>query len=202
MAITTAARTSSSQPSKLFAPLFRDIEPGQRLQVLDVGLGLPDSLNFFSAYRCRLHFLNLFDEGVVKDQSNFDADELQQQFADLLRFPDDTRFDVCLFWDFLNYLDKPALRAFSRALQPWLQPSSRVHAMGVLNDRTALPHSEYAVAGLEQFSVRPRCGQQLAWYPHPQAELASKLAGLDIHKALLLPDGRLEILMGADVAEA
>ncbi len=200
MAVAEAVASSlaSAQPSKLFAPVFEGFAPEHRLTVLDVGLGLPESLEFFSAYRCRLHFLDLFDEPLVREsQQEYDEPELVQQFADLLQFPEGTRIDVCLFWDFLNYLDMRALRAFSTALKPWLHPGTRGHAMGVLNDQTALPHCEYGIASLDQFNIRPRQGDQLPWYPHPQAQLASKLVGFDIHKAMLLADGRLEILLGA-----
>lgn len=184
------------QSSKLFAAALEGYDPERRLRVLDVGLGLPESLDFFSSYRCRLTFLDLFAEGVVVEQGELDKDELRQRFEALLTFPEDTQFDVCLLWDFLNYLDKPALQAFSHALQPLLHAGSRIHAIGLLNDQTALPHCEYSILSLDQFRQRPRQGEQPAWYPHPQAELGSKRVAWDIHKALLLADGRLEVLLG------
>lgn len=193
-----AVATPSAQPSKLFASVLEGFDPDHRLTVLDVGLGLPESLDFFSAYRCRLHFLDLFDESVIHEQQQVeDESELQQQFTALLSFPEGTRFDVCLFWDFLNYLDKRAVRAFTAALKPWLHPATRAHAMGTLNDRTALPYCEYGIAGPDEFTMRARPGRQGTCYAHPQAELAKLLDGLDIHKAMLLSDGRLEMRLGA-----
>ena len=191
-----ATEPAPTQSSKLFASLFEGFDPVQRLRVLDVGLGLPESLDFFSAYRCRLSFLDLYSDTVVATQRDANKEELREQFEVLLQFPEGTQFDLCLFWDFLNYLDKPALQAFSRALQPYLHGTSRAHAIGLLNDQTALPHCEYSIVSQEQFRLRSRAGEQAPWFPHPQAELGTKLVGLDIHKALLLADGRLEILLG------
>ena len=191
---------TSAQPSKLFASVFDGFAPEHRITVLDVGLGLPESLDFFSAYRCRLHFLDLFDEPVVRDPQHEVGDaQLQQRFADLLQFPVGTRIDICLFWDFLNYLDKRALRAFSAALKPWLHAGTRAHGMGVLNDQTALPYREYGILALNQFKIRPRQGVQGACYPHPQAQLLKHLEGFEMHRALLLSDGRLELLLDASL---
>lgn len=193
-----ADAVASAQSSKLFASVFEGFDPEQRLTVVDVGLALPESLDFFSAYRCRLHFLDLFDEAVIRDQQHQPSElELQQQFSELLQFPAGTRIDVCLLWDFLNYLDKPALRAFSAALKPWLHAGSRAHGMGVLNDQAALPYREYGILGPDQFNIRPRRGAQSPWYPHPQAQLVKYLDVFDVHRALLLPDGRLELLLDA-----
>jgi hypothetical protein len=191
-----ADAVASTQSSKLFAPVFEGVAPERRITVLDVGLGLPESLDFFSAYRCRLHFLDLFDEALVREQEQLSDAELQQQFSDLLQASTDSPLDICLFWDFFNYLDKRSLRAFTAALKPCLHAGSRAHAMGVLNDQTVLPYREYGVLATDRFSLRPRSGEQGRWYPHAQAELSKYLNGLDIHRAVLLPDGRLEMLLG------
>lgn len=198
MAETGAA--TSAQPSKLFASVFEGFDSEHRITVLDVGLGLPESLDFFSAYRCRLHFLDLFDEPVVCDpQHEVGELELQQRFSDLLQFPVGTRIDVCLFWDFLNYLDKHALRAFSAALKPWLHSGTRAHGMGVLNDQAALPNCEYSILAPNQFRIRPRQAVQGTCYPHPQAQLVQYLEGFEVRRALLLSEGRLELLLDASV---
>jgi hypothetical protein len=67
----------------------------------------------------------------------------------------------------------------------------------VLNDQTALPYREYGILGPDQFNIRPRRGAQGPWYPHPQAQLVKYLDVFDVHRALLLPDGRLELLLDA-----
>ncbi len=193
---------ASSQSSQLFSSVFAGFDPEHRLTVFDVGLALPESLDFFSAFRCRLHYLNLFDEALVRNPPAVEDctdSELQQQFADLLRFPPGTRLDVCLLWDFPSYLDRRSLRAFTAALKPYLHAGTRAHVLGLLNAQTPPPYREYAIMRSDQFSFLPRSGVQGSWYAHPQAEFGRSLHGLAVQRAVLLADGRLEILLGSTV---
>jgi hypothetical protein len=202
----TAAVPATIQPSKLFASLFEGHDPERRLTVVDVGLGLPESLDFFSAYRCRLHYIDLFAEPILRSLDGAAADDLpdeaqlEQQFVSLLQFPPGTQIDICLFWDFFNYLNPMMLRAFSAALKPWLHPGTRGHAFGVHNERTVLPYCEYGVQSLDELTSRPREGQQSHCYPHGQAALGRNLSGFAVRRAVLLSDGRLEIVLGAELA--
>ena len=60
---------------------------------------------------------------------------MKQEFRNILNFKVGTLIDVCLFWDFLNYLNRPALRAFSAALKPYVHAGTRAHGFSVLSER-------------------------------------------------------------------
>jgi hypothetical protein len=49
------------------------------------------------------------------------------------------------------------------------------------------------------FNIRPRTGKQLRATPHTQAILVNLLSSFDIDQGMLLPDGRLEVLMTASL---
>ena len=186
------------QPSKLLPSLFRSLDTGRRLTILDVGGALPETVEFFSRFKCRIHFIDLFCEPVVGElQQISNAKELHHQFEKLLKLPDGTRLDICLLWDFLCYLDDPALRAFNNVLRPYLYYGTRAHGFVVHHLAIRLENKQYGVMQEDAMSVRLRQTKQLATHPHSQIEMHEMLSCFDFDRGLLLPDGKLELLLKA-----
>ena len=123
------------------------------------------------------------------------VDHIKRSFG----FSKGTRFDLCLFWDFLNYLDDRTLRAFNTAIEPHLHKSTRAHAFTVRTLDTSFSNQQYGIEQAHMFSIRPRAGTQARTSPHTQAILVNLLSSFDIDQGMLLPDGRLEVLMTASL---
>jgi hypothetical protein len=186
------------QPSKLLPSLFRSLNVDRRLNILDVGAALPETVEFFSRFKCRIHFIDLFSEPVVRElQQVSDARELQHQFEKLLRPLDLGRLDICLLWDLLCYLDDPALRAFNSALRPYMYNGTRAHGFGVHHLAIRLENKQYGIMEEDALSVRLRQAEQLATHPHSQVEMHEMLSCFDFERGLMLPDGKLELLLRA-----
>lgn len=191
-----------TQQSLLFPSLFERINPERRLSVLEIGPALPETVGFFSQYKCRLHFAAMYTDPVLQMQSGEHSEaELVEHIKKALDFPKGTRLDLCLFWDFLNYLDDKTLRAFNTAIRPYLQKSTRAHAFTVRTLDTPLVNQQYGIEQAHMFSVRPRTGMQVHTSPHTQAILVNLLSSFDIDQGMLLPDGRLEVLMTASLQD-
>lgn len=203
MADVSAMRPSpiqSREPAKLFRSLFSDIDLERRVTVLEIGSALPETIDFFANFKCRLYFADLFGASVIQEQHEDDiAEELEDRFRGLLSFPEDARIDICLFWDFLNYLDVPALHAFCAALHPFIHQSTRAHGFGLLSIDTTLKNQQYGVEGLDVLSVRPRRTPQPRFFPRRQVDLSEQLPSFDFERGLLLPDGKLEFLLRSNV---
>jgi hypothetical protein len=184
------------QPSKLFASLFRNMDKGRRLTVLDVGAASPGTVDFFSQFKCRVHFRDFYSEPLVRDHELVgNEQDMGAQFRELIDFPDGTKFDICLFWDFLNYLNAPALRAFSAVLRPYIRHGTLGHGFGVHTADTRLKNQRFSLAGSSGFHVSDRRDAQPSYFARPQAELYDLLGYLDIDRGVLLPDGKVEILL-------
>jgi hypothetical protein len=184
------------QPSKLFPSLFRSLDSARRLTILNVGVASSETVEFFSRFKCRIHFIDLFSEPVVSEPRQVSsAKELNHQFEKLLKLPDGTRLDICLLWDFLCYLDDPALRAFNSALRPYMFEGTRAHGFGAHHLAIRLENRQYGVMEEDALSVRLRETTQLATHPHSQVEMHEMLSCFDFERGLLLPDGKLEMLL-------
>jgi len=197
-----ASTMQRTQQTLLFPTLVKRVYPGRRLSVLEIGPALPETIEFFSQFRCRLHFAAMYTDPVLQMQSgDFTEAEFAEHIHKSFDFPKNTRFDLCLFWDFLNYLDDKALRAFNTAIAPHLHKTTRAHAFTVRTLGTSLPNQQYGIEQAHMFSLRPRAEKQARTSPHTQAILVNLLSSFDIDQGMLLPDGRLEVLMTASPQE-
>lgn len=153
-------------------------------------------MNFFSNYRCKLHFIDLFSELPLVTHEDT-APSLQRSFEKLLEFPPDTYFDICLFWDIFNYLNGEAIHAFLTTLRPHLKASSLAHVFSVHN-RKANPDSHlYSINQVDTLNFKTRRTALPAYAPHSQRELKELLHCFTFERSVLLPDSRLELLLQA-----
>ena len=185
----------SRQQSTLFASLFQLFDVNHRLCVLEIGTALPETIDFFAQFKCRLHFVDLFNEPFVRNQDDLSETELRHGFEEHLRFPAGTKFDLCLFWDFVCYLDDPALRAFNSAMRPWLHAGTRAHGFGVHHLAVRLDNIRYGIEDRNTFCQRERRDAPMGHHPHSQIEMHEMLNCLMFDRGLLLPDGKLEMLL-------
>lgn len=195
-----APSMSRTQQTLLFPSLIKRMDTDRRLSILEIGPALPETIKFFSQYKCRLHFTAMYTDPVLQMRSvEFTEAELVDHFKRSFGFRKGTRFDLCLFWDFLNYLDDKTLRAFNTAILPHLHQTTRAHAFTVRTLDTSFSNQQYGIEQAHMFSVRKRSGPQSRTFPHTQAILVNLLSGFDVDQGMLLPDGRLEVLMTASL---
>lgn len=187
-----------TQQTLLFPNLVKRIDTGRRLSVLEIGAALPETIEFFSRFKCRLHFAAMYTDPVLQMQlGEYSENELAEHFTNSFSFRKGTRFDLCLFWDFLNYLDDKALRAFNTAITPFCHQTTRAHAFTVRTLDTSFPNQQYGIEQTHMLSIRPAMTKQSRRFPKTQATLVNLLPCFDINQGMLLPDGRLEVLMSA-----
>lgn len=200
----------TSQPSVLLPSLFEHIDEGQSLTVLHVGSALPETVDFFSRFRCKLHFIDLFDDlpdlaapepEKERDETGGDAMSLQQVFADLVQLPTRTRFDLCLFWDLFNFLNRDAITALLNILRPHLHGNSLGHGFAVHNLKTAQSGKVYGIRELDQISLRPRATVLPGYSPRNQGQLEKALDCFTVTRSVLLAESRLELLLRAKLQD-
>lgn len=176
--------------------LFEQFGEGQLVTVFHVGPALPETVDFFSHYRCKLHFVDLFSElPMINDEDS--TPSLTQKMKESLSFPSHVRFDICLFWDLFNFLNGQAIDAFLTALQPHLKESSMGHAFSVHNLKTHQDNHLYGVKQADTLSYRNRQTPLPGYAPHSQNQLKTLLHCFNLGRSVLLPDSRLELILHA-----
>jgi hypothetical protein len=175
--------------------LFERIDEERRLIVLNIGSALPETVEFFSDYRCRLYFIDLFADLPDLADRQDGAASPHTIFREALQFPQDTRFDLCLFWDLFNFLDREAIAALLDVLRPHLHTSSLAHGFAVHNLRTEQCGKVYGIGGLDTISIRPRPAALPGYKPYNQGQLEKVLDCFKVTRSVLLPDSRLELIL-------
>jgi hypothetical protein len=182
-----------TQSSQLLPALFTHFDPQQRLHVLHLGPAMPETLDFFSGYRCKLFFVDLF--AVLPLVAEEGGPDLVQQFQGLLDFPEGTQFDICLCWDLLNFLDALAISALQEVLLPFLHRQSRIHCFAVHNPRVRPADRTYAIRQQNEFVVRERVEKLPGYTGYGQGQLKDLLSGFKFERTVLRSDKRLEMLL-------
>jgi hypothetical protein len=182
------------QPSTLLSSAFDKFEVDQRLTVLHIGPALPETVDFFSRFRSKLHFVDIFSElPIVADEIT--GPSLRVQFDKLLHFPAATRIDLCLFWDVFNFLDGDAVVAFLDVLRPYLSPGCLAHGFAVYNLKSPQVNQFYGIEDIDKLNVRTRAERLPAYRPHAQNKLKDLLNSFNFDRSVLLADSRLELLL-------
>ncbi len=194
----TGATVPGRKNARLFPELFRDIDPTRRLKVLELGRAQPETVDFFSRFKCRLQFADLYSaSSLLQEQVERTEAELAVGFRETMDLPKGASFDLILLWDILQFLTGPAIRALCGVLEPHLHANTRAHGFGVHSILTASERAEYAIISSSEFKLKPSRYPDLEYRPHPQADLSGKLKVFKIERAMLMANGTVEMLLGA-----
>jgi hypothetical protein len=159
-------------------------------------MAMAATVDFFSQFKSKLLFVDLYSEAFVAEiNEEVSHQQLVAQFRQALAIDDNCIIDICLFWDFFNYLDGTLIKAFIEALQPYVHEHTRGFGLGALNSRCQLPNSSYGLMTDDKLTQCPRSDDQRPVYPHSQRDLNSYLDYFEINKSRLMSDGRVEYLI-------
>ncbi len=186
------------QPSGLLAGLLAELDPEQPFTVLHIGPGVPETVDFFCDYRCRLFFVDLFEHLPVAADSG-DEGDLERQFREWLALPPRTTVDLCLFWDFFDFLEPEATAALVRVLRHYLSHDSSGHLYTVRNQRARQSGDRYGIYQGEQVRLHRRPRPLPGYRPSTPRQLQQMLNCFRFERNLLLEDGRLEISLRANL---
>lgn len=219
--MTLAARESLAHPETLPTRLVPDLidrfNKVECLQVFDTGFAVPETVDHFVTRRCRMHFTAVYEalqnppiartakkDGRLIDKKAQEQalyQDWRQRFDQALNVDKDTRFDICFFWDFFNYMDDIALKAFSDTLSPYLKESTVGHAYVLLKEGYPVLNRTFGLAAKDAIVVRPAHWPPLTGHARPQARVTSMLEDFRVNHSVLRRDGLLEISLRAQLAQ-
>ena len=188
MAAELAVEQRKELVSRLLPQIFREVDPRRRLTVLDVGPAGAGSVRFFGSFRCHIVFADLLDD-LGEGEAGMGA--AARLFEDL----GDVRYDICLFWDFLNYLSATDLREFGRGLRKHLHSGSRAHAFAAFTTVSELTGLRFELRDESRIRILSERGPTP--HRHTNKVIGRVLWPLSVSRAVLLEHNRQELLLAA-----
>ena len=186
--------TATTLTSRLLPELFAGFDESDQLTVLDLGPGNADTVNFLARYRVKVFFSDLLNHRLLaKLHAQTDIADLDDMIQQQLDIPANTTIDICLLWDGLHYLELATMEALSRVMQPLLHDDSRGYGFGTLHGRVPPDSNRYGIAGTNSLVARA-ANKTPRYIPHSQQYITNHFNALQISRATLLREGRLELL--------
>lgn len=194
---TPTAATEARTSSPLLVTLLGNLDPEQRIEILELGRPTPENLHYFSTLRCRLHY-----PGGAEELLDLPT-EVEPADAGLAEwFPLDPalRLRVILAWDLLNYLAPVVIERLFAHLAPAIDRHTRVHAY--VFPRLTMPASpgEYRLLGEGEVHVRGGGGTQIQCPAFRQPDLERLMPMLAVQRSMLLMNGNQEYLLQGRVS--
>lgn len=184
----------ATETSQLLPVILERMGVEQRFSVFDAGAATAQTVEFFSQFKCRLHFADLYDDALINEQEGISEEELSARFSELLSFAAEP-FDLCLLWDLPNYLNPAALRAFGKALRPLTHRRTLAHGFCAFKETQPFTPRQYSVRGPGTLGVKARVAEAGPKYPSTQHDLVAALSFLTVARGTLLTDGRVEVYL-------
>ena len=185
----------SSHPTKSLEWLFEPFIAGKKAHVLHLGHPLPNTVKTFTNYRCNIHVADVFPKLSLPIFDEEKSGDYFQFFYDTLDVNKTSSFNLCLFWDFFNFLDDTSLAAFADFLSPFLQEDCRAHAFAVHNTKSIPSQYVYGINDLQSISFRSREEPIRSQTPPTLRMLEEQLSCFSFEKKIILPDNRIELAM-------
>lgn len=167
--------------SALLPRAFELVGRERKFTVLDLGSPTPQSVRFFNQFSCQVYFAGLLDADGEEDEGTG------------LDLPTDFRFDVCLFWDVLNYLNGERLERVARVVTDRLNDECRGHAFFAFSQSVPYKGLRFGIESVDKLTVeRDPCG-----VPHVRTwkDLEATLWPFTNAAATLLQGNRQELLL-------
>jgi methyltransferase family protein len=181
--------------SLALAALFQEIRKSRKLQVLDLGSAVGSNVEFLSQFGCKLYIEDLY--AAISSRTPAGAGDTLGPafFAEFLTLPDDTRFDVVLAWDLINYLQRKELANLAVQLRRYCRPGALLFALvSILKQIPAQP-IRFKIVDEKTLLYERRTPVDRPSPRFAPAEVTDLLRGFRVDRSFLLRHGIQEYLL-------
>ncbi len=163
--------------------------------VLDLGPAVGTNVDFFSNRSRNFYVADLLRE-LEKKQLDGSDNEIRWDsvFAELLPYEKETRFDIILAWDVLNYLQKHQIVGFAVAVQPFCKPGTTLLAQIATRKSMPARSRRYHILGNERLLYQNSTQAVRSSPLYCEPDLRRMLAGFEVKNTYLLRNGTHEYL--------
>lgn len=176
--------------------LVQELAEERSYAILDLGPALGANVDFWSGFACRIHFADLYgslaevgfeagDEAPV-----WDAALLQR----LLPFEPETRFDIILCWDILNYLTQEQVTSLVAYLAGFCKQGTYLFAQFWLSPRIPARPITFKIVDREHLRYANRDLETRSWAFFQPRDINKIMDNFRVAGSFLLRHGIQEYL--------
>lgn len=183
-------------------PLVLDkLNRHRRMHILDVGPAVPQTLDFLSSFKCRLHVADLLRDKSAAQPRRLEPKALAAHFAESLSMID-SPLDICLLWELPNHLSLDEMRIFNNALSRYVKDDTLAHGYCSFKQAHLEMRHWYGIIGagevvrLQDVTLKP------AAHAHSQQQLVNAMSAFELERGALRSGGRVEVLLRTAGREA
>ncbi|HED16088.1 MAG TPA: hypothetical protein ENI64_04625 [Gammaproteobacteria bacterium] len=186
------------EPTSLNTMVFADLvsqRPTDRaLRILDLGTVRQSTIDFFSDYHCHILVTGLCDdyvpgEGLGKQTLK----QCQQLIKQDISRHSNNHYDLILFWDLLNYLDKDHVPLLVAPLLPVLTSATRCHSFLYTTANRPSRPGGFEIVSREQMILVPGTTEQNHSKSITQTTLGKFLPHYKTLRTVLMRNGTQEL---------
>jgi hypothetical protein len=185
----------------LLTRMIADIDPEERVFIIDLGGLHSGTLAHLQAFRCRLDVLDLDVDSLSFDAADdHPVETLQSRLAAHLPEARGESADLLLCWNFLDYFSRDEIAALMGILLPRLSATARIHAL-IESSSPDMPLTPVPAAladeGFFELRSMPGSGVESSRRPAPRHatnELIGCMPGMMAEQTLLLVNGQKEFM--------
>ncbi len=195
-------RTSSSsralQPETFkslgLQELCRLIQGSESCRILDLGGALGVNITFWSRFGPSIHVGDLQSAMPEPAPPAEDGTTRPARWDEILPLAEESRYDVILAWDLLNYLDQPLFAGLVQYLARFCAPSALVFAL--IYDRPQMPAlpTSFKIRDEENLVYESRTAETRPCARHQPRDVQRMFSGFRVAGSFRLRHGVQEYL--------
>lgn len=190
----TQGGQSAAEPSVLLPLVLEKLNRRRRMHVLDVGPAVPQTLDFLSGFKCRLHIADLLHNLSAAQSPRPSPKALAAHFAESLSMID-APLDICLLWELPNHLSLDEVRIFNDVLGRYLKAETLAHGYCSLKQTRPVMRHWYGINETDEVVRLEDSALEPAAHAHSQQQLVGAMNAFEVERGALRSEGRVEVIL-------
>jgi hypothetical protein len=183
------------QPSLALSTLFKQLRQDRVYHILELGPAVGHNIEYLSRFSCRIRVEDLYRTLSSFDYvSGSDAVDFEAVFQYLLPYDGNTRFDILLAWDLLNYLDRQEFLYLMRHLTRFCHPGTVLFALIATTKTIPDRPVEYRIVDENNIECRNASNVLRPCPRYHDVDLRHMMPSFRVYNSYLLRNGMKEYL--------
>lgn len=204
----SSARDDGDYHSFALPGLLEELGEDRKYGVLDLGPAHGATVDYFSQYSCKLTIADLYhslmayraEPGVERPPGRAEEPEDEAEaaaervrvFEQLLPYDGDTRFDLILAWDLLNYLEPEEIGAIGQRLASFSYGKTKLFAMIAMHKEIPARPCAFKIRDAETLEYEALAQRTRPAPRHTEPALQRLMTGFDVASTCVLRNGLQE----------